>query len=81
MYSKLLIETLAKLLSIQNQYKAILTTDTFSKGWMKMKEKTSAGISGIHFGYMKAYTGRVSLANFKATIRHIPYNIGYSLTN
>jgi hypothetical protein len=41
-----------------------------------MKEKTSSGISGIHFRHMKACALDKALADFEATISHIPYNTG-----
>ena len=43
-----------------------------------MKEQTSAGLLGIHFGYIKVCAQKKLLANFEATIYHIPYSIGYS---
>ena len=44
-----------------------------------MREKTSIGIIGIYFGHMKAYTLSPALANFKATMSHIPFCTGYAL--
>ena len=55
----------------------IVTTDEFVQGWQKMKEQTSSGISGLHFGHMKACTFSTTLANFEATLSHIPYVTGY----
>jgi hypothetical protein len=39
---------------------AILETNDYIEGWKKVKEKTSSGISGIHFDHMK-----VSMYRFK----------------
>lgn len=43
-----------------------------------MKEKTSAGISGLHFGHLKACASSALLSDFEATLAHIPYSTGYS---
>ena len=32
--------------------KAIVSSEDFRNGWKQMKESTSAGISGLHFGHM-----------------------------
>jgi hypothetical protein len=56
---------------------AMMETSSYQAGWKKMKEKTSAGISGIHFGHMKACSTDVELSNFEATIGHIPYSTGF----
>ena len=45
---------------------------------LKEKERISAGISGIHFGQMKACAQSQELADFEATMNHIPYATGYS---
>jgi len=58
--------------------KAIITTDTFIQGWKDKKEKTTSGISGIHFGHIKAYATHQELVEFEAIICHIPYATGYS---
>ena len=44
-----------------------------------MKERTSTGISGIHFGYLKACALEDELVDFEAVIYHIPCATGYSL--
>jgi hypothetical protein len=43
-----------------------------------MKERTSVGILGMHFGHFKVCALLEELADFEATIYHIPYAIGYS---
>ena len=42
-----------------------------------MRERTLVGLSGIHFGYMKACTISTPLTDFEAIIRYIPYATGY----
>ena len=56
---------------------AIMTTSSYQQGWKKMKERTSAGISQIHFGHMKACAEDDELSNFEATVNHIPYSTGF----
>ena len=43
-----------------------------------MKEKTSSGISGLHFGHMKACAQSKFILDFEATLAHIPYSTGIS---
>ena len=43
-----------------------------------MREKTTAGISGVYFGYMKACTQLEYLSDFKATMAHISFATGYT---
>ena len=47
---------------------ATMETQSFQDGWKNMKERTSAGISGITFGHMKACAEDLELSNFEATI-------------
>ena len=42
-----------------------------------MKEQISVGLSGIHFGHIKACAQRQSLLDFEATIYYIPYATSY----
>ena len=55
----------------------IMTTEDFRDGWGKMKERTSSGISGLHFGHMKAISSDGRLSDFEATLAHIPYCTGH----
>lgn len=55
-----------------------ITTKNFQEGWKKMKEKTSAGISGLHFSHMKACAMDPFLAEFEASLANIPYYTGFS---
>jgi hypothetical protein len=57
---------------------ASITKATFQSGWKKMKESTSSGISGLHFGHMKACAMRDFTSNFESSLSHIPYNTGYA---
>ena len=43
-----------------------------------MKEHTSAGLSKIYFGHMKACALSTELLAFEATIGHILHAIGYT---
>ena len=43
-----------------------------------MKERTSTGISGLHFGHVKVCTKDKICADFEATMCHIPYATGCS---
>ena len=77
-YTKEYLRHLKKPLNIVNPPEAIITTDDYQQVWKKSKERTSAGISGIHFGHMKACAEDDTLAAFEATMCHIPYTTGYS---
>ena len=52
--SKELIKELKRPPSVKNSPQAIIPTEAFREGWMKMREKTPAGGSDLHFGHMKA---------------------------
>ena len=43
-----------------------------------MKEKTSSGSSGLHFGHLKTCTYSSFLSEFESSISHVPYVTGYS---
>ena len=43
-----------------------------------MKENTSAGISGLHFGHMKTCAMDKTLCDFEAALCHIPFTTSYS---
>jgi hypothetical protein len=45
----------------------------------KVKEKTSSGLSGLHYGLWKANAEIPALAAIDATMREIPYKTGYVL--
>ena len=58
-----------------------ITPDLFKDGWAKMKEKTSAGMSGLHFGHLKTCAMDPVLAEFEASIANVPYSTGYTPHN
>ena len=75
-------ELLSQLKTIPYQYdrppEAHISQKTYKEGWKKMKEATSAGISGLHFGHMKATTFDEGLIEFESAISSIPFTTGYS---
>jgi hypothetical protein len=50
----------------------------FRDRWKKMREQTSVGISGIHFGHLKSCARDKFLTEYKSCISHIPFATGYS---
>lgn len=76
-YSKEYLKELAAPL-LRDTPPAIISTQTFREGWTKISEFISSGLSGIHYGHMKACTKSQLLSDFEATICHIPYATGYS---
>ena len=77
-YTAEYIKALAKLASIINASKLVILTATFIEGWKKIREMTSARLSGIHFGHLKVYAILEELADLEATICYIPYATRYS---
>ena len=55
-----------------------ITTDDHIRGWKRAKERTSAGMSGLHFGMFKAHAHRRPLAELDASMRSLAYTTGYS---
>jgi hypothetical protein len=55
-----------------------ISTDDNIKAWKRAKERTAAGISGLHFGMFKAHTHRRKLAALDASMRSIAYMTGFS---
>ena len=55
-----------------------ITTEAHIQGWKKAKEKTSAGVSGRHFGMYKAHIQRPELAELDASMRSVAYSTGFS---
>jgi hypothetical protein len=55
-----------------------ISKDNFQDGWKKMKEYTSAGISGLHFGHMKTCAMNEFTSQFESSLSHLPYLTGYS---
>ena len=54
------------------------TANDYIVGWRKMKERTSSGLSGMHFGHHKACSQSLPLAEFESAMCSIPYQTGYS---
>ena len=50
-----------------------ISTRDHIKGFKKAKERTSAGMSGLHFGMFKAHTKRWHLAELDASMRSVAY--------
>ena len=77
-------ELLAQLKRVDTVFESIpearMTTQHFKDGWKKIKEKTSAGISGTHFGHLKVCAEDDRLAEMEASFAHIPFMSGFSPT-
>ena len=50
----------------------------YTNGWSKMKEKTTSGMSNIHFGHHLACSKHLHNATFESQMCAIPYQTGYS---
>ena len=72
-YTTEYLKYLKKPLNIQHAPTACITTEEFTTSWSKMKERTSSGVSGVHFGQMKACAQSPFISDFEATMAHIPY--------
>ena len=55
-----------------------ISTSEFKEGWGKMKESTSSGKSGVHFGNLITCAEDDKLAQFESSIAQIPFMTGYS---
>ena len=55
-----------------------ITTEDHIKAFRKAKEKTSAGMSKLHFGMFKAHIKRRRLAEMDASMRSVAYTTGYA---
>ena len=77
-YTTEYLKYLKKPPNIKEAPTACVTTEEFTTSWGKMKEPTSAGISGVHFGHMKACAQSSFISDFEATMAHIPYTTGIS---
>ena len=56
----------------------IITTEEHCDGWRRVKERTSSGPCGPHFGHFRAGTTNRLIADFEATMANIPFATGYS---
>ena len=74
-HAKILLEELAMPAEIRAQPRCsppncprtYISTNDHIKAWKRAKERTSAGMSGIHFGMYKAHTRRRKLASLDAS--------------
>jgi hypothetical protein len=57
---------------------AFIETEQFIQGWKHAKERTTTGSPFLHFGHFKASARDPDIAEFEATMSHIPYATGYS---
>jgi hypothetical protein len=57
-----------------------ISLDDHIKGWKRAWEKTSSGISGLHFGMFKAHLQVPALAALDASMQSVAYSTGYSYT-
>ena len=56
-----------------------ITEAEFQEGWKLMKEATSsASLSGLHFGHLKACALDDALTTFESSIANVPFSTGYS---
>ena len=54
------------------------STQDYINGWSKMNEKTTSGLSNIHFGHHLACSKHENNAHFESQMSAIPYQTGYS---
>ena len=55
-----------------------ITTEDHIKAFKRAKERTSAGMSNLHFGMFKAHIKRRNLAEMDTSMRSVAYTTGYS---
>jgi hypothetical protein len=55
-----------------------ITLEDNTRAWNKAKERTAAGLSGLHFGMYKAHAKRPRLSAFDASMRSVAYMTGFS---
>ena len=77
-YTIAYLEELKRPVQIHLPPKAEVSTPTFQDGWEKTNEHISSGLTGIHFGHIKACALDDVLSDFEATMCHIPYSTGFS---
>lgn len=78
-YVAMLLEQLQIPEGIKNDLMgAFIETEQYMKGWRHAKERTTMGSEFLHFGHFKAGVRDPVIAEFEATMSHIPYAIGYS---
>jgi hypothetical protein len=57
---------------------AFIETEQYIQGWRHAKETMTTGSDFLHFGHFKAGAHDPIIAEFEATMSHIPYATGYS---
>ena len=58
----------------------IITTEDNTNAWQRANERTSAGLSGLHFAMFKAHASCPYLSSINAALRSIAYATGFSYT-
>lgn len=76
-YAQEFFDQLERANLIEDPPPACISTKDFKEGWKVMKEQTSAGISGLHFGHLKACATDNLLAEFEASLANVSYATGY----
>lgn len=78
-YAAMLLEQLKMPEGIRSDpLSACITTEQFIQGWQHVKERTTTGSVFLHFGHFQAGVRDPVIADFEATMAHIPYAMGYS---
>jgi hypothetical protein len=60
------------------RFLSMISTEQYIQGWKHAKERTTTGSAILHFGHFKAGARDSLIADFEATMAHIPYATGYS---
>ena len=78
-FTKLLLQHLKKPQHVNlDEVDPYVSVEEYQQGWKKMKEYTTAGISGIHFGHLKSCARDSFLAQFESSLAQISYGSGVS---
>ena len=78
-YVKMMIEEMKMPPDVldQDMCHDFVSTESHISAWRKAKEKTSAGISGLHFGMYKAQAKDPDIAAYNASMRSLAYQTGH----
>jgi len=76
-YTRMLLRQ-AKQTQVTPPTRSYISTEENTQVWKKAKEKTSAGVSGLHFGMFKAQATRKHLSALDASIRSLAYSTGFT---
>jgi hypothetical protein len=81
-HARLLLENLQQVPMVPSPFqfapRTHISLDDHIKGRKQAREKTSSGISGLHFGMFKAHLQVPALAALDASMRSVAYSTGYS---